>query len=425
MDCTDLFIRVAERALAFTRSLISLEAWNTTSSHLPTGDVHNILGSHAVSLNESFHHSTMKGSTYSLLFALSYVNVIYAWGGSTVKRISLSSIKSAALPPKMRNLSMDIEQHSGGKTFRIEIPGVSQSLEIPRQHRSFHTEKLAEMDKVAAAKGMPWQSSIDPNYRSLADGSNKPFYLSFWEWQLDYMKEHLTNLNVVPVESRQGRDLSYIDNGKVRLHTFQCSSDEYKCIRMTVMDGGSRSQVFTSLWYPSPNYSLPVLGVDLLQFGQSKHLCIVDFQPIHDREDEASHEQQFEHLLKPIRDQYPSLHGKMTKRFYDEDSFFSKQMLLGRCEREGANDLVFKDLFPAYKAYVNSHVKMVQSATPSKFAISDVLRRHAAYDTYSAARDPAHGMLSSTFGKDFADDYVYDILFPLSDRGANGPPKSC
>lgn len=315
---------------------------------------------------------------------------------------------------------MDIEQHSQGKAFRIKIPGVSPALAIPRH--TFYKEKHAEIDLVAAAKGMPWQSSIDPKYRSLADGSNKPFYVPFWEWQMNYMKQHLTNLNVVPVKSGKGRDLSYIENGKVRLHTFQCTSDEYKCIRMTVMDGGSRSQVFTSLWYPNPHYNLPVLGIDLLQFGQSKHLCIVDFQPIHDCE--VSQELQYELLLKPIRDQYPSLHGKMTKRFYDEDAFFSKQMLLGRCDREGAKELVFQDLFPAYQAYVNTHVRMVQSATPNELAISHVLKRHAAYDNYSATRDPAHAMLSSTFGKEFADDYVYDILFPLSDRDANGAPES-
>jgi 15,16-dihydrobiliverdin:ferredoxin oxidoreductase len=344
------------------------------------------------------------------------VNVIHAWLGSTMKQKPFSTFPSVSRPSVTRKLFMDIEQDSVAKSFRIEIPGIASALSIPRhiQH--------SEIDQAIAANGMPWQSSIDPHYRSLADDSNKPFYLPFWEWQMDYMKKHLTNLQVLPVESKQGQDLSYRNNGKVRLHTFQCSSDEYKCIRMTVMDGGARTQVFTSLWYPQPHFHLPVLGIDLLQFGQSKHLCIVDFQPIHEN---SSQDQPFEHLLQPIRDQYPSLHGKMTRRFYDEDAFFSKQMLLGRSDRAGANDLVYKNLFPAYQAYVNTHVQMVQSATPRPSTVADVLQRHAAYDNYSAARDPAHAMLAATFGNDFADDYVYDILFPLADRGVSGTLESC
>jgi 15,16-dihydrobiliverdin:ferredoxin oxidoreductase len=360
----------------------------------------------------------MKGSSCAFfLLTLSCVNVIHAWFGSTIRLTPYSTFQSTSRPSKTRQLFMDMEQDSVAKSFRIEIPGIASALSIPRHINNPH----AKIDQAIASNGMPWQSSIDPKYRSLADNSNKPFYLPFWEWQMDYMKKYLTNLQSLPVESRRGHDLSYRNNGKVRLHTLQCSSEEYKCIRMTVMDGGARTQVFTSLWYPQPHFNLPVLGVDLLQFGQSKHLCIVDFQPIH----ENSQDRPFEHLLQPIRDQHPSLHGKMTRRFYDEDAFFSKQMLLGRSDREGANALVYKDLYPAYQAYVNTHVQMVQSATPSPSTVADVLQRHAAYDNYSAARDPAHAMLSATFGKDFADDYVYDILFPLSDRGVSGTLESC
>lgn len=303
---------------------------------------------------------------------------------------------------------------------------------------------INHLDQVAAIHGMPWKSSIDPTYEqerihkdhySSSPSSSSLFYMPFWEWQLQFMKENLTNLRVLPVTSAQtDNDLSFVQNvdRKMRLHTLMAASDEYKCIRMTVLDAGPKCQVFTSLWYPNPAVTkdefLPLLGVDLLQLqNQKKHLCIVDFQPISVNN---NNEDSYETSLKNIRDQYPSLQGKMTDRFYDETSFFSKHMLLGRCNNNNNNNnshndalqMVFDDLFPAYQSCVQQHVQMVQKAAAATQNYHDghnnrmalLLERYAAYDTYSAERDPAHGLLAGAFGKDFADDYVYNILFPLS-----------
>jgi 15,16-dihydrobiliverdin:ferredoxin oxidoreductase len=79
------------------------------------------------------------------------------------------------------------------------------------------------------------------------------------------------------------------------------------------------------VWYPDPEYNLPVLGIDILAFNRKKYLAIVDFQPIHDEED--SHAARYEHLLKPVKEQYESLNGRMSSKFYDETQYFSQQML--------------------------------------------------------------------------------------------------
>lgn len=246
--------------------------------------------------------------------------------------------------------------------------------------------------------------------------------MPFWEWQMSFMKNHLTNLRALPVVSRRGRDMSYIENANatMRMHTCRFASEEYKSIRCTVLDGGHQVQVFTSLWYPRDDSLAPVLGVDLLQFNHGKkHLCIVDFQPVTKTEHA---EYSFDHLLEPIRSQYPSLQGEMTDRFYHpDDSFFSKQMLLGRHnqrdEEYTAKSMVYDDLYPAYQQYVQQHVQLVRqpaaSGSPTREAVAAC---HEAYDTYSAARDPAHALLGRLFGQDWADDYVYDILFPSAKK---------
>ena len=147
----------------------------------------------------------------------------------------------------------------------------------------------------------------------------------------------------------------------------------------------------------------------------------------------------FEDKLAPIRDQYPSLQGEMTDRFYNsQDSYFSKQMLLGRHnggkgkndDDEGSNSaqsMVYEDLFPAYQQYLAAHVELVreqQSAASTDAAGCEAKGRHRAYDDYSAARDPAHALLAKAFGQQWADDYVYDILFPRAERPATASSSS-
>lgn len=235
--------------------------------------------------------------------------------------------------------------------------------------------------------------------------------MPFFDWQVDYMQRHLTNLKQLPVCNRQGRDMSYKENREktIRIHTSQFASDEYKLIRLTVVDAGTRLQVFTSLWYPRPEINLPVLGIDLLMFNNfKKHLCICDFQSI--QEDETHHAATYENLLKPIRDAHPLLQEKMTPRFYDENQFFSNQILLGRAGAEDDADEMLRQMTTAVQQYTQVHVDLVKSTLPQ----DNILHRHQAYDVYSAARDPAHGLLASNFGRDWADDYVHDVLFPLS-----------
>jgi 15,16-dihydrobiliverdin:ferredoxin oxidoreductase len=276
--------------------------------------------------------------------------------------------------------------------------------------RRTHTENERSVQEAETSHNMPWRSSIDPTYAG--DG---PYYMAFWEWQMNFMKEHLTNLRAVPTISSSGRDMSYVENtpDKMRMHTIQFQSDEYQLIRMTLLDAGNKTQVFTSLWYPDAKYNLPVLGVDFLLFNNVKHVCISDFQPIQDTE--AEHDQLYEHLMAPIRAQFPTLQGKMTKRFYDENQHFSSQMLLARHdEPEQVQQMMQHELPQAFQSFLRTHVNLVKSTTPQPDRVPEIRQRHRLYDQYSSERDPAHGLLTRFFGKEFADEYVYDILFPLS-----------
>jgi len=297
------------------------------------------------------------------------------------------------------------------RTLRLSL----EKLVAPIASRRTTSPPLSVDLELAQAKhGMPWSNTIGET-----DFEDNPLlYMPFWEWQMEFMSEVLTNLR--PIEHcTDGSDYGYNENSKkkARIVNHCYASDEYRKIRMTYYDAGDNTQVFNSVWYPDPSYNLPILGIDLLAFNRKKYLAIVDFQPLHD--DESDHAVPFEHLLNPIKDEYNSLKGRMSSKFYDETQFFSKQMLFARFEDE---KIVNDDLLPAFQRYVRTHVDMLKStdADASLSSQMSVLERQQAYDTYSAERDPATGLFAAMFGKKWADDFVFDFLFSLSERKEGG-----
>lgn len=264
-----------------------------------------------------------------------------------------------------------------------------------------------DLDLAEAKVGMPWKSSIDPKVTD-----EDLLYMPFWEWQMNFMKENLTNLRMVPCSDGK-TDFSYKENTdkKARIVNLCASSSEYRKIRMTYYDAGENTQVFNSVWYPDPKYNLPVLGIDLLAFNRKKYLAIVDFQPLH--ENEEDHAATYEHILKPIKERYDSLKGRMSSKFYDETQFFSQEMLFARFDDES---IVRADLEPAFQEYVKTHLELLRNTEPETGKAENVLDRQKAYDTYSAERDPATGLFAAMFGGEWAADFVHNFLFSMSER---------
>ena len=275
---------------------------------------------------------------------------------------------------------------------------------------------LMTIDQAEAVHGMPWSSSID----AAAFAGEDLLYMPFWKWQVNFMKENLTDLRIVSCQDGKN-DFSYNDNlkKKARIVNLCATSKEYRKIRLTYYDAGDNCQVFNAVFYPDPKYNLPILGVDLLSFNRKKYLAIVDFQPIH--QEEAKHASTFEHLLEPIKSKFDSLKGQMSSKFYDETQFFSKQMLFSRFENE---NIISDELFPAFTQYVESHLQLIRD-TPSDAAnVDQVLERQRAYDTYSAERDPAAGLFCAMFGAEWADDYIHNFLFSLAERKEGRTPPA-
>jgi len=267
--------------------------------------------------------------------------------------------------------------------------------------------------KAAEAKhGMPWKTSIDKK----AFQGEDLLYMPFWDWQMKFLQENLTDLKVLPCTNEDGTDFSYNENKdkKARIVNLCLSSKEYRKIRLTYYDAGDNTQVFNAVLYPDPKYNLPVLGIDLLSFNRKKYLAIVDFQPLH--QDESEHDLEFSHLLAPIKESYDNLKGRMSSKFYDETQFFSEQMLFSRFEDES---IIQQELFPAFQEYVKTHLNLIRQCDGSANR-NLVSERQRAYDVYSAERDPATGLFTAMFGHEWAMGFVHDFLFSMSIKPAAG-----
>jgi len=317
---------------------------------------------------------------------------------------------------------MDSESHIDGQMHNFMEQEMGEAAKLLKQFNA-HSSSTLSVEQAEVVHGMPWTDTIGKS------NEEEPLlYMYFWEWQMKFMKDNLTNLRPHDCVT----EYAYNDNKdkKARIVNQCYQSDEYRKIRMTYYDAGDSTQVFNSVWYPDPAYNLPVLGIDLLSFNRKKYLAIVDFQPIH--EEESDHAIEYEHRLQPIKDKYESLKGRMSSKFYDETQFFSEQMLFARFSEE---EVVSRDLFPAFQQYVKLHTELITETTPNCSTTEQefVLKRQQAYDTYSAERDPATALFANMFGKEWADEFVFDFLFSLSEKkdgglvvppmfGGGGPP---
>lgn len=336
---------------------------------------------------------------------------------SSSTQLQISSIDTQALS-ELEDLISDLMEVKGGENH------VAQHSSVPFLSPGRSAPSTLSMAEASSAHDMPWTTTI-----GRTDETNPLLYMPFWDWQFDFMKSSLTNLHPIECTTLNDLDVTYKENKekRARIVNHCYASDEYRKIRMTYYDAGDAVQVFNSVWYPDAKYNLPVLGIDILSFNRKKYLAIVDFQPLHQEEDD--HATTYEHILHPIKDSYDNLKGRMSSKFYDETQFFSKEMLFARFED---GNVVEEDLLPAFQSYVKAHLNLVKSTTPATNPqdIQHVFDRQCAYDTYSADRDPAAGLFAAMFGKEWAEDFIYDFLFSLSERSEEGldfsppgPPK--
>ena len=246
----------------------------------------------------------------------------------------------------------------------------------------------------------PWSESLD--------GESELLYMPFLEHQLNMLE------SLGAKELALDPEMSLASNPKARMGSRLFEVEGlFRRVRMSYFDGGDSIQVFNSLWYPSfDRLDAPLLGIDLLSFGKAKLLCVIDAQPPKGRDADTTIDTS---ELEKIHAKYESLKGTPSSRWYEDNRYFSPQMLYGTFVEDDKVDRtkVKTDLFPAFCDYLKAYVDVVQEAHVDH--AYDGKSHQKDYDTFNAKRDPAAKLFKSYFGPHFAETFVHDFLFALDD----------
>ena len=180
--------------------------------------------------------------------------------------------------------------------------------------------------------------------------------------------------------------------------------------RVSRMDAGDSLQVLNSVAYPDFSNEQPLMGVDLLWFGgRQKLVAVLDFQPLQQDKDYLWHQLQD---LRALHQRFPELSGEETMRSFDPNQYFSPWLLFCRGGAEEAT----RSLPQAFMAFLTSYWALTERSKTATSTLppAEVEQLQIAYDRYSAERDPAHGLFTSHFGKEWSDRFLHEFLFPAS-----------
>ena len=180
--------------------------------------------------------------------------------------------------------------------------------------------------------------------------------------------------------------------------------------RVTRLDAGDSLQVLNSVAYPALDNEQPILGIDLLWFGaRQKLVAVLDFQPL--IQDEAYLARHFQGL-RQLHARYPDLSGEETMRSFDPNKYFSPWLLFCRGGAEEASG----SLPAAFDLFMQCYWELTDKGPSGDqtMAAERIQQLQIDYDRYSAERDPAHGLFTSHFGKDWSDRFLHQFLFPAT-----------
>ena len=203
--------------------------------------------------------------------------------------------------------------------------------------------------------------------------------------------------------------------GNCKVNSWLWDVPEFRRWRVTRLDAGDRLQVLNSVAYPHYHSDLPIMGIDLLWFEQKQKLvAILDFQPL--VQDQEYFDRYF-HGLKRIKERFTEFNSDMKSNIYDPSKYFSPWALFckgGNLEAENILPKVFSSFLECY--WSNLELSKVNE---NKIKSEEVRLLHIDYDKYSYEKDPAHGLFSGFFGKEWSDKYMKEFLFPLSLEDSN------
>ncbi len=193
-------------------------------------------------------------------------------------------------------------------------------------------------------------------------------------------------------------------NYKIKNWLFEAPS--FRKWRITKLDGGEKIQVFNTVAYPIFKCEQPILGVDILWFGNSqKLLTVLDYQPLIQNK---KYLQKYCSNLNVIKSRFSEFDNTKMKRIYDSNKYFSPWVIICRGNRSNLD----KDLNNIFYLFLDEYLKINAFFTENQFLNPNEIKlKHFEYDKYSAEKDPADKLFKKFFGEEWTNNFTRNFLF--------------
>lgn len=157
------------------------------------------------------------------------------------------------------------------------------------------------------------------------------------------------------------------------------------------------SSIYNNIIYPKTGKNLPCFGIDLMAFMEKKVIIVFDFQHPKEHYD-------FDHeIIKKNLKGYEN--NTKEIRFFESGNHFSKYIFVRKCSVHEINNYLND-----FIKYILSYKKLIELKNPTEENIEEYID----FDTYMHKLDPVSGFMNSKFGKEFAEEYVNNFLFPYA-----------
>ena len=226
---------------------------------------------------------------------------------------------------------------------------------------------------------------------------------------LDVLFENIQKRDAVEVQLSEKFSENHSKDSKYFIKNWLYELPNFRKLRITKLDGGDKLQVFNTVAYPSFKREIPILGVDILWFGQSqKLLAVLDYQPLIQ---EMSYLNKYCSSLKKIKNQYSEFDNTKMKNIYDENKYFSPWVII--CRGDKSNLEI--DLNKIFSLVLVGYLDIIDNHPNNQFLNSEQIKKlHIDYDIYSSDKDPAGKLFKSFFGDNWTNAFIKNYLFTLS-----------
>ncbi len=250
--------------------------------------------------------------------------------------------------------------------------------------------------------------------------SMDPFVLEGWRWApfLNQINNAFSLLKPKPFPvaaeflTKEAIFGSRAKPQKAQTKIWACQTKKLRHVRAACVEASCTASVLNFLVNPLHNYDLPFFGVDFVTLP-SGHLLALDLQPVL-KQDKLHTENVWDRLL-PLHTHWQSLlptGGPIPK---EAESYFSPAFLWTRLPLGVEADQLISDVIKAaFTDYLNLYLDLVQKAEVVSLERSaQLLKGQKSYMRYRATKDPARGLLTRFYGREWTESFINDVLFNL------------